>query len=93
LIVAAVEVRNLGRKRFNPGLLTYLLRGAHDTLYAPTRAGVVGSAGLGQASGLPIGAHAEERLVFRPQAALRRPVLAFQPLPSAAVEVRVPLGD
>jgi hypothetical protein len=92
-VIAAVAVENLSRERFNPGLLSYLLRSRGGTLIAPQRAGVVGPAGLGTASGLPAGARAEQRLVFRVPAALRRPVLAIQPSPSRALEVRVPLAE
>jgi hypothetical protein len=89
--VAAVEVVNGGRHGFNPGLLSYLARGPHGALYAPLKAGAVGPQGLGLASGLPAGARAEERLVFSLPAALRHPVLAIQPSPARALEVRVPL--
>jgi hypothetical protein len=90
--VLAVEVTNHTRSRFNPGLLSYLLRGAGGALYAPDRGGVVGPAGLGLASGLPRGAGAEERLVFLVPARLRHPVLAIQPSPARPLEVRVRLG-
>jgi hypothetical protein len=90
--VLAVEVTNRGRSRFNPGLLSYLLKGPDGALYAPERGGVVGPAGLGLASGLPRGASAEERLVFAVPARLRHPVLAIQPSPARPLEVRVRLG-
>lgn len=90
-LVVAVEVENLGRRGFNPALLSYLLR-AGGTLLAPVRSGVVGPAGLGRAGGLPVGAHALERLVYRVPARLRRAGLAIQPSPARALEVRVPLG-
>lgn len=90
--VLAVEVVNRTRSRFNPGLLSYLLKGPNGRLYAPERGGVVGPSGLGLASGLPRGARAEERLVFSVPARLRRPVLAIQPSPSRPLEVRVRLG-
>jgi len=90
--VLAVEVVNRGRSRFNPGLLSYLLRGPDGALYAPERGGVVGPAGLGFVSGLPRGASAQERLVFAVPARLRHPVLAIQPSPARALEVRVRLG-
>jgi hypothetical protein len=61
-------------------------------MYAPERAGAVGPRGLGLASGLPVGARAEERLVFSLPDALRHPVLAIQPSPSLPVEARIPLG-
>lgn len=92
-ILVAVEVENVSRQRFNPGLLPYLLRSPRGALFAPTRAGVVGPAGLGMASGLPAGARAEQRLVFRVPAGLRRPALAIQPSPTRALEVRVPLPE
>jgi hypothetical protein len=92
-VVVAVEVENLGRRRFNPGLLPYLLRtDSGGSLLAPDRAGVVGPDGLGRASGLPVGARAEERLVYRVPAHTRRTVLSIQPSPLRALEVRVPLG-
>jgi hypothetical protein len=91
-VVAAVEVENLGRRRFNPGLLPYLLRIDGGSLLAPDRAGVVGPDGLGRAGGLPVTAHAEERLVYRVPADTRRAVLSIQPSPLRALEVRVPLG-
>jgi hypothetical protein len=91
--VLAVEVTNRSRSRFNPGLLSYLLRGSSGALYAPERGGVVGPNGLGLASGLPRGASAEERLVFAVPARLRHPVLAIQPSPARPLEVRVPLGQ
>ena len=89
--VAAVAVVNGSRHGFNPGLLSYLARGPHGALYAPLKAGAVGPQGLGLASGLPAGSRAEERLVFSLPAALRHPVLAIQPAPARALEVRVPL--
>jgi hypothetical protein len=92
LVVAAVAVVNRSRRQFNPGLLSYLLRGPGGALYSPQRAGVVGPAGLGLASGLPRGARAEERLVFSVPARFRHPVLALQPAATQALEVRVPLG-
>jgi hypothetical protein len=92
-VVAAVEVTNDSRPGFNPGLLSYLARGPHGALYAPLRAGAVGPQGLGLASGLPAGARAEERLVFSLPDSLRPPVLAIQPAPTRALEVRVPLGE
>jgi hypothetical protein len=91
-MVAAVEVANISRHGFNPGLLSYLARGPHGALFAPLRAGAVGPQGLGLASGLPAGARAEERLVFSLPDSLRHPVLAIQPSPTQALEVRVPLG-
>lgn len=91
LLAVAVEIVNRGRRGFNPGLLSYLARGAGGVLSAPLRAGVVGPNGLGLASGLPVGARAEERLVFSLPAALRKPVLAIQPSPQRALEVRIPL--
>jgi hypothetical protein len=90
--VLAVEVVNRSRARFNPGLLSYLLRGPDGALYAPERGGIVGPAGLGYASGLPRGARAVERLVFSVPARLRHPVLALQPSPTRPLEVRVRLG-
>jgi hypothetical protein len=90
--VLAVEVTNRARARFNPGLLSYLLKGPNGALYAPERGGVVGPNGLGLASGLPRGASAEERLVFAVPARLRHPVLAIQPSPARPLEVRVRLG-
>lgn len=92
LVVAAVEVVNHSRRQFNPGLLSYLLRGPKGALYSPRRAGVVGPAGLGLASGLPRGTTAEERLVFAVPRGFRHPVLALQPAATRALEVRVPLG-
>jgi hypothetical protein len=92
LVVVAVAVENLSRRHFNPALLSFLLRSRGGALIAPREAGIVGPDGLGLASGLPAGAHAEERLVFESPARLRRPVLAIQPSPSRALEVRVPLG-
>jgi hypothetical protein len=92
-IVAAVEVRNLDRRGFDPGLLSYLLRGRGGMLYAPERAGVVGPNSLGTATGLRAGEVAEERLLFRVPASLRRPVLAIQPSAERALEVRVPLAQ
>ncbi len=91
-VLAAVEVTNASRRGFNPGLLSYLARGPRGALYAPLRAGAVGPQGLGLASGLPVGARAEERLVFPLPDSLRHPVLAIQPAPTRALEVRVPLG-
>jgi hypothetical protein len=91
-VVLAVEVTNRTRDRFNPGLLSYLLKGPDGALYAPDRGGVVGPTGLGLASGLPRGSGAEERLVFTVPARLRRPVLAIQPSPARPLEVRVRLG-
>ncbi len=91
--VLAVEVTNRTRDRFNPGLLSYLLKGPGGALYAPDRGGVVGPTGLGLASGLPPGARAQERLVFTVPARLRRPVLAIQPSPARPLEVRVRLGQ
>jgi hypothetical protein len=91
-VVLAVEVVNRGRTRFNPGLLSYLLKGPDGAVYAPARGGVVGPAGLGLASGLPRGAAAVERLVFAIPTRLRRPVLAIQPAPARPLEVRVRLG-
>lgn len=91
-VVAAVRVVNDSRRGFNPGLLSYLARGPRGALFAPTRAGVAGPAGLGEATGLPAGAGAEERLVFSLPDSLRHPVLAIQPVPTRALEVRVPLA-
>jgi hypothetical protein len=90
-VVAAVEIVNHERRAFNPGLLSYLARGPRGALYAPVRAGVVGPSGLGEASGLPAGAGAEERLLFSLPKSLRHPVLAIQPSPTQPLEVRVPL--
>lgn len=92
LLAIAVSVVNHGRRAFNPGLLTYLLRGAGGTMLAPLRAGAVGPNGLGQAGGLPLGARVEERLVFAVPQRLLHPVLAIQPSPARALEVRVPLN-
>jgi len=91
-VVAAVRVVNDSRRGFNPGLLSYLARGPHGALFAPTRAGIAGPSGLGEAAGLPAGAGAEERLVFSLPDSLQHPVLAIQPVPTRALEVRVPLG-
>lgn len=91
-IVVAVEIENLGRRGFDPGALPYLLRGAGGELQAPWRSGVVGPDALATRAGLPVGGRAEQRLVFRVPAELRRPVLAIQPSPARALEVRVPLG-
>jgi hypothetical protein len=90
-VVAAVEVVNHDRRAFNPGLLSYLARGPHGALYAPVRAGIVGPSGLGEASGLPPGAGAEQRLLFSLPKSLRHPVLAIQPTPTRPLEVRVRL--
>jgi hypothetical protein len=90
-VLAAVKVVNGSRRSFNPGLLSYLARGPRGALYAPVRAGVAGPSGLGLATGLPVGAGAEERLVFSLPDSLRHPVLAIQPVPARALEVRVPL--
>ncbi|HET7444105.1 MAG TPA: hypothetical protein VFJ57_05545 [Solirubrobacterales bacterium] len=92
LLAVAVTVVNRARQAFNPGLLSYLVRGPGGTMLAPLRAGVVGPDGLGRAGGLPLGAGAEERLVFALPDRLRSPVLAIQPSPVCALEVRVPLG-
>jgi len=92
LLAIAVTVVNHGRQAFNPGLLSYLVRGAGGTMLAPLRAGAVGPDGLGRAGGLPLGAGAEERLVFALPGRLRNLVLAIQPSPARALEVRVPLG-
>lgn len=91
-IVVAVQIENLGRRRFNPALLSYLLRTPSGGLSAPAQAGIVGPAGLGMASGLPVGATAQQRLVYRIPAGLRQPILTLQPSPTRAIEVRVPLG-
>lgn len=91
-LVLAVGVGNLGRRHFNPALLSYLLRGRGGALFAPERAGVVGPTGLGEASGLPVGARAEERLVYRVPAGLRGASLTIQPSPAIPLEIRVPLG-
>jgi hypothetical protein len=90
--LASVAVVNGSRHGFNPGLLSYLARGPHGALYAPLKAGAVGPQGLGLAGGLPAGAGAEERLVFSLPATLLHPVLAIQPAPSRALELRVPLA-
>jgi hypothetical protein len=91
-VLAAVEVENVGRRHFNPGLLSYLLRAPGGAILAPYRAGVVGPAGLGTAGGLPRGGRAEERLVYRIPRHLGQPRLAIQPSPTRALEIRVPLG-
>lgn len=90
-IVVSVVVENLSRQRFNPALLPYLLRAGDGRLFAPDRAGIAGPGGLGRASGLPLGARAEERLAFAVPATLRRPTLTIQPSPARALEVRLPL--
>lgn len=92
LLAVAVEVVNRGRSSFNPALLSYLLRGPEGTMLAPLRAGAVGPNGLGLASGLPVGAAAEERLVFSVPKGGPGGVLAIQPSPGRALEVRIPLG-
>lgn len=92
LMAVAVEIVNRARSSFNPALLTYLLRGSGGAILAPLRAGVVGPDGLGRAGGLPVGARAEERLVFAVAKETRRPVLAIQPSLGRALEVRIPLG-
>ncbi|HUC00343.1 MAG TPA: hypothetical protein VMS11_10995 [Solirubrobacterales bacterium] len=91
LLVIAVTVVNRGRHAFNPGLLSYLVRGPEGTILAPLRAGAVGPNGLGRTGGLPLGAAAEERLVFALPDRLRDPVLAIQPSPVRALEVRISL--
>jgi hypothetical protein len=91
-VVATVEVVNRDRRGFNPGLLSYLARGPRGALYAPVEAGIVGPSGLGESTGLPVGAGAVERLVFSLPSGLRHPVLAIQPSPAQALEVRVRLG-
>lgn len=93
LLAVAVIVVNHSRRAFNPGLLPYLIRGAGGMMLAPLRAGAVGPDGLGRAAGLPLGAAAEERLVFALPERLRSPVLAIQPSAGRALEVRVPLGQ
>jgi hypothetical protein len=93
LEVLAVEVVNRTRTGFNPALLSYLLRGRGNALYAPERGGTVGPNGLGLASGLPRGARAEERLVFAVPVGLRHPVLAIQPSPVRPLELRIQLGS
>jgi len=91
-VTAAVTVINRTRSGFNPALLGYLVRGPHGLLVAPSRSGVVGPDGLGRASGLPVGAAAEERLVFSLPTRLRHPVLAIEPSPGRALELRLPLA-
>lgn len=91
-LLVAVEIENLGRRHFNPGLLSYLLRSGDGGLLAPWRGGVVGPDALGTARGLPVGARAEQRLVYRVPTGLRRPTLVIQPSPSRPLEVRIPLA-
>ncbi len=89
--ILAVRVGNLARRGFDPSLLSYLLRGPGHRLLAPRQAGVVGPNALGTAGGLPIGAAAEERLVFAVPKRAEGLALAIQPSPARALEVRVPL--
>jgi hypothetical protein len=92
-LLVAVEVVNLIRRGFDPGQLSYSLRGAHGTLIAPLRAGAVGPNSLATAGGLPRGAGAEVRLAFALPRRLHRVVLAIQPSARRALEIRVPLGS
>ncbi|HEV7562909.1 MAG TPA: hypothetical protein VGO24_05355 [Solirubrobacterales bacterium] len=92
VLAVAVDVVNVHRRGFDPGLLPYLLRGPRGQLFAPVRAGAVGPNSLARKGGLPRGAAAEERLVFSLPAGLRRKLLVIQPVPTRALEVRVPLA-
>lgn len=91
LLVAAVEVVGQGRRHLNPNLLSYLLRGPDGALYAPLRSGVIGPNSISETRGLGAGERAEERLLFAVPKSVRDPVLAIQPAPTGALEVRVPL--
>lgn len=91
-LVVAVAVENVSRLGFDPTLVSYLLRGRNGSLQAPSRSGIVGPASLGRTGTLRPAATAQQRLVFSVPAGLRRPVLAIQPAPGRALEVRVPLS-
>ncbi len=89
--LATVRVVNVEREHFNPGLIDYLL-GSQGRLYGPAKSATIGGSGLGRAAGLPAGGQAVERLAFQVPSGSARPVLRFQPSPTRALEVRVPLG-
>jgi len=90
-MVLAVDVTNVSRAGFNPGLLTYQLSGPHGALYAPDRGGVVGPVSLGTRAGLAAGEGAEERLAFRVPGGSSPLRLLLNPTRNGDVQVRVPV--
>jgi len=90
-VVMAIEVTNVNRSHFNPGLLVYQLSGPQGALYSPDRGGVVGPDSLGTRQGLPSGGSAEERLAFEVPAGSTPLRLLIEPVQNGNLQVRVRL--